>query len=215
MRTSVPIASAKPYFDVVAAGWERSPRSLLPCPRMVLLSMCGEAFFRNESEGDVRFSEIMDKLVKEGILSEDGTDSYTINKQKKFDYDFNPIKEEMDGQVVPRKKAQQDIGEDHMYMKALYHALPMSYVTVTKLQSKLDGEINQTIVGQTMTLMFVHISPEPDTIEETLSTLKFAECVATVELGATRVNKDGADVKELKEPVLTFSLFSCLPLHYT
>ncbi|KAI8013345.1 Kinesin-like protein KIN-14I [Camellia lanceoleosa] len=102
-----------------------------------------------------------------------------------------------------------------MYMKALYDALSMSYVTVTKLQSKLDGEINQTTVGQTTTLMFVHISPEPDTIEETLSTLKFAECVATVELGAARVNKDGADVKELKEPVLTFSLFSCLPLHYT
>ncbi|CAL5444689.1 unnamed protein product [Camellia sinensis] len=38
------------------------------------------------------------------------------------------------------------IGEDHMYMKALYHALPMSYVTVAKLQSKLDGEINQTTV---------------------------------------------------------------------
>ncbi|THG15953.1 hypothetical protein TEA_029912 [Camellia sinensis var. sinensis] len=43
MRTPVPIASAKPYFDVVAAGWERSPRSLLPCPRTVLfllLSLC-------------------------------------------------------------------------------------------------------------------------------------------------------------------------------
>ncbi|KAL7241261.1 hypothetical protein ACSBR2_006812 [Camellia fascicularis] len=64
----------------------------------------------------------------------------------KFDYDFNPIKEEMDGQVVPGKKAQHDIGEDHMYMKALYLALPMSYVTVAKLQSKLDGEINQTTV---------------------------------------------------------------------
>ncbi|CAL5398405.1 unnamed protein product [Camellia sinensis] len=94
----------------------------------------------------VLIEEIMDKLVKEGILSKSGTDSYTINKQKKFDYDFNPIKEEMDGQVVPGKKAQHDIGEDHMYMKALYHALPMSYVTVAKLQSKLDGEINQTTV---------------------------------------------------------------------
>ncbi|KAF5952818.1 hypothetical protein HYC85_010762 [Camellia sinensis] len=94
----------------------------------------------------VLIEEIMDKLVKEGILSKSGTDSYTINKQKKFDYDLNPIKEEMDGQVVPGKKAQHDIGEDHMYMKALYHALPMSYVTVAKLQSKLDGEINQTTV---------------------------------------------------------------------
>ena len=55
--------------------------------------------------------------------------------------------------------------------------------------------------GQAKTLMFVHISPETDAIGETISTLKFAERVATVELGAARVNKDGADVKELKEQV--------------
>jgi hypothetical protein len=55
--------------------------------------------------------------------------------------------------------------------------------------------------GQAKTLMFVHISPESDAIGETISTLKFAERVATVELGAARVNKDGANVKELKEQV--------------
>lgn len=55
--------------------------------------------------------------------------------------------------------------------------------------------------GQAKTLMFVHISPEPDAVGETISTLKFAERVATVELGAARVNKDTADVKELKEQV--------------
>ncbi|KAM0840284.1 hypothetical protein ACQ4PT_059748 [Festuca glaucescens] len=33
-----------------------------------------------------------------------------------------------------------------MYMKALYHALPMDYVTVAKLQGKLDGEANQNTV---------------------------------------------------------------------
>lgn len=53
--------------------------------------------------------------------------------------------------------------------------------------------------------MFVHISPEVDAIGETISTLKFAERVATVELGAARVNKDSSDVKELKEQVLHFS----------
>lgn len=50
--------------------------------------------------------------------------------------------------------------------------------------------------------MFVHISPELDAVGETISTLKFAERVATVELGAARVNKDTSDVKELKEQVL-------------
>lgn len=49
--------------------------------------------------------------------------------------------------------------------------------------------------------MFVHISPEVDAVGETISTLKFAERVATVELGAARLNKESGDVKELKEQV--------------
>lgn len=56
--------------------------------------------------------------------------------------------------------------------------------------------------GQAKTLMFVHISPEPEAVGETISTLKFAERVATVELGTARVNKENTDVKELKEQVL-------------
>lgn len=53
--------------------------------------------------------------------------------------------------------------------------------------------------------MFVHISPEPEATGETISTLKFAERVATVELGAAKVNKDSTDVKELKEQVFILS----------
>ncbi|GFY89016.1 kinesin 4 [Actinidia rufa] len=64
--------------------------------------------------------------------------------------------------------------------------------------------------GQAKTLMFVHISPEPDAAGETISTLKFADRVSTVELGAARVNKDGADVKELKEQGEPGSLHSAL-----
>jgi len=55
--------------------------------------------------------------------------------------------------------------------------------------------------------MFVHISPELDSIGETISTLKFAERVSTVELGAARLNKDSGDVKELKEQVFSSSFF--------
>ncbi|KAH9316007.1 hypothetical protein KI387_024634, partial [Taxus chinensis] len=54
---------------------------------------------------------------------------------------------------------------------------------------------------QAKTLMFVHISPELDSYGETLSTLKFAERVASVELGTARVNKESAEVRELKEQV--------------
>ncbi|KAJ0038990.1 hypothetical protein Pint_23724 [Pistacia integerrima] len=89
-------------------------------------------------------SEIMDKLVKEGVLSKTGTDTYTINKQEqKFDHEFNVVKEEMDGVSINEKSPSV---EDRLYMKALYHALPMNYITVTKLQNKLDGEANQSTV---------------------------------------------------------------------
>ncbi|XP_027363433.1 kinesin-like protein KIN-14I [Abrus precatorius] len=67
--------------------------------------------------------------------------------------------------------------------------------------SKLTQLLQDSLGGQAKTLMFVHISPGVDAIGETISTLKFAERVATVELGAARVNKDGADVKELKEQI--------------
>jgi hypothetical protein len=55
--------------------------------------------------------------------------------------------------------------------------------------------------GQAKTLMFVHISPESDAVGETISTLKFAERVSTVELGAARLNKESGEVRELKEQV--------------
>ncbi|XP_057949581.1 meiosis-specific protein ASY1 [Malania oleifera] len=89
----------------------------------------------------VLIEEIMDRLVKEGILSKTGRDTYT---RKKFDYEFDAVKEEIDGQSVTNDgKAPQSRCEDHMYMKALYHALPMNYITVAKLQNKLEGEANQ------------------------------------------------------------------------
>ncbi|KAF3436496.1 hypothetical protein FNV43_RR23588 [Rhamnella rubrinervis] len=67
--------------------------------------------------------------------------------------------------------------------------------------SKLTQLLQDSLGGQAKTLMFVHISPEPDAVSETISTLKFAERVATVELGAAKVNKDSTDVKELKEQI--------------
>lgn len=67
--------------------------------------------------------------------------------------------------------------------------------------SKLTQLLQDSLGGQAKTLMFVHISPEPEALGETLSTLKFAERVATVELGAARVNKDSTDVKDLKEQI--------------
>ncbi|KAK8655583.1 hypothetical protein V6N13_108157 [Hibiscus sabdariffa] len=102
--------------------------------------------------------EIMDKLVKEGVLASSGKDSYTINKQKKSEYEF-PVKEEMDGQVHIVQKSPKI--EDHMYMKALYHALPMTYVSAAKLQKKLDGQVNQNVVRKIINKMMQDGFVEP------------------------------------------------------
>ena len=55
--------------------------------------------------------------------------------------------------------------------------------------------------GQAKTLMFVHVSPDEESYAETISTLKFAERVATVELGAAQSNKESGEVRDLKDQV--------------
>ncbi|MBA0676303.1 hypothetical protein Goari_017788 [Gossypium aridum] len=60
--------------------------------------------------------------------------------------------------------------------------------------------------GQAKTLMFVHISPEVNAIGETISTLKFAERVASIELGAARSNKETGEIQELKEEISNLKL---------
>ncbi|KAK4746148.1 hypothetical protein SAY87_012460 [Trapa incisa] len=67
--------------------------------------------------------------------------------------------------------------------------------------SKLTQLLQDSLGGQAKTLMFVHISPEPHATVETISTLKFAERVSSIELGAAKVNKDTSEVKELKEQI--------------
>ncbi|XP_019464926.1 PREDICTED: uncharacterized protein LOC109363209 isoform X1 [Lupinus angustifolius] len=87
--------------------------------------------------------EIMDKLVMEGVLSKTGKETYTINKDKKSEYEFTIMKEAIHGQA-PQVFDRPLQTEDVIYMKALYHALPMTYVSVSKLQSLLEGEVNLT-----------------------------------------------------------------------
>lgn len=66
------------------------------------------------------------------------------------------------------------------------------------------------IGGQAKTLMFVQLNPDVASYSETVSTLKFAERVSGVELGAARSNKEGRDVRELMEQVI--SIFECILL---
>lgn len=60
--------------------------------------------------------------------------------------------------------------------------------------------------GQAKTLMFVQLNPDIVSYSESLSTLKFAERVSGVELGAARSSKEGRDVRELMEQVLRLSV---------
>jgi hypothetical protein len=54
--------------------------------------------------------------------------------------------------------------------------------------------------------MFVQINPDVSSYAESLSTLRFAERVSGVELGAAKVNKEGKDIREFKEQVKNFHL---------
>jgi hypothetical protein len=50
--------------------------------------------------------------------------------------------------------------------------------------------------------MFVQLNPDIESYLETSSTLKFAERMSSVELGAARSNRESKDVRDLKEQVL-------------
>lgn len=56
--------------------------------------------------------------------------------------------------------------------------------------------------------MFVQLNPDVSSYSESLSTLKFAERVSGIELGAARSSKEGKDVRELIEQVLNYFVFS-------
>ncbi|KAI3687550.1 hypothetical protein L1987_81247 [Smallanthus sonchifolius] len=67
--------------------------------------------------------------------------------------------------------------------------------------SKLTQVLQSSLGGQAKTLMFVQLNPDVESFSETISTLKFAERVSGVELGAARSNKEGRGVRELMEQV--------------
>eukprot|EP00258_Populus_trichocarpa_P022071 XP_024438090.1 kinesin-like protein KIN-14C isoform X2 [Populus trichocarpa] len=67
--------------------------------------------------------------------------------------------------------------------------------------SKLTQLLQSSLGGQAKTLMFVQLNPDVISYSETISTLKFAERVSGVELGAARSSKEGRDARELMDQV--------------
>lgn len=79
-------------------------------------------------------------------------------------------------------------------------------VSIGVLSSNFDLCKYLSAGGQAKTMMFVHINPEVNALGETISTLKFAERVASIDLGAARSNKEAGEIRELRDEVIFLSL---------
>ncbi|TYJ48923.1 hypothetical protein E1A91_A01G098200v1 [Gossypium mustelinum] len=105
-----------------------------------------------------------------------------------------------------RLKEAQYINRSLSALGDVISALAQKSTHIPYRNSKLTQILQNSLGGHAKTLMLVHISPEPDAIGETLSTLKFAERVASIELGAARSNKETGDILELKEEITNLKL---------
>ncbi|XP_074317209.1 kinesin-like protein KIN-14C [Silene latifolia] len=100
-----------------------------------------------------------------------------------------------------RLKEAQHINKSLSSLGDVIFALAQKTPHVPYRNSKLTQVLQTSLGGRAKTLMFVQLNPDVSSYSETLSTLKFAERVSGVELGAARNNKEGKDVKDLTEQV--------------
>ncbi|KAK7318229.1 hypothetical protein RJT34_02928 [Clitoria ternatea] len=98
-----------------------------------------------------------------------------------------------------RLKEAQHINKSLSALGDVISALAQKSQHVPYRNSKLTQLLQSSLGGQAKTLMFVQLNPDVASYSETISTLKFAERVSGVELGAARSNKEGRDVRELME----------------
>ncbi|GAV83866.1 Kinesin domain-containing protein/CH domain-containing protein [Cephalotus follicularis] len=100
-----------------------------------------------------------------------------------------------------RLREAQHINKSLSALGDVIFALAQKSSHVPYRNSKLTQVLQSSLGGQAKTLMFVQLNPDVDSYSETISTLKFAERVSGVELGAARTNKEGRDLRELMEQV--------------
>ncbi|KAK6947787.1 Calponin homology domain [Dillenia turbinata] len=98
-----------------------------------------------------------------------------------------------------RLREAQHINKSLSALGDVIFALAQKSPHVPYRNSKLTQVLQSSLGGQAKTLMFVQLNPDLDSYAESVSTLKFAERVSGVELGAARRNKEGKDVRELME----------------
>lgn len=100
-----------------------------------------------------------------------------------------------------RLREAQHINKSLSALGDVIFALAQKSSHVPYRNSKLTQVLQGSLGGQAKTLMFVQLNPDVESYSETVSTLKFAERVSGVELGAARSNKEGRGVRELIEQV--------------
>ncbi|OMP06953.1 hypothetical protein COLO4_07750 [Corchorus olitorius] len=108
--------------------------------------------------------------------------------------------------VGERLKEAQYINKSLSALGDVISALAQKSAHIPYRNSKLTQVLQDSLGGHAKTLMFVHISPEVNAIGETVSTLKFAERVASIELGAAKSNKETGDIRQLKEEISNLKL---------
>ncbi|KAL3635560.1 hypothetical protein CASFOL_020107 [Castilleja foliolosa] len=100
-----------------------------------------------------------------------------------------------------RLREAQHINKSLSALGDVIFALAQKSAHVPYRNSKLTQVLQSSLGGQAKTLMFVQLNPDVESYSETVSTLKFAERVSGVELGAARSNKEGRGVRDLMEQV--------------
>ncbi|KAI9187169.1 hypothetical protein LWI28_025140 [Acer negundo] len=103
--------------------------------------------------------------------------------------------------VGERLKEAQHINRSLSALGDVISALAQKSTHIPYRNSKLTQVLQDSLGGQAKTLMFVHVNPETNAVGETISTLKFAERVSSIELGAARSNKESGEIRELKEEI--------------
>ncbi|KAG8385989.1 hypothetical protein BUALT_Bualt03G0102400 [Buddleja alternifolia] len=103
--------------------------------------------------------------------------------------------------VGERLKEAQHINRSLSALGDVIAALAQKSSHVPYRNSKLTQVLQDSLGGHAKTLMFVHINPEVNALGETISTLKFAERVATINLGAAQSNKETSEIREFKDEI--------------
>ncbi|XP_047325615.1 kinesin-like protein KIN-14J [Impatiens glandulifera] len=98
-----------------------------------------------------------------------------------------------------RLKEAQHINKSLSALGDVIFALAQKNSHVPYRNSKLTQVLQSSLGGQAKTLMFVQLNPDADSHSETVSTLKFAERVSGVELGAAKSHKEGRGLRELMD----------------